>query len=522
MAPRAARCALGFGLALLGPTAASAESSVSRAPAPPCKLGVVGAGWGGVYTAWRLGIDADTSSGGIDAKDVCVFEAYSRPGGRTYGARIGDYVVDVGAYRFSGGMHLPADLIERALKMPSVCYDPTCNDDDIRKEVTWPYAEPLKKVVDFAGRNVGYSAPLEAMLGQLRLAGARLHFDSELVGIHRASSGWQLHFSNGHSVEVATVVLNVPRGVLAKLDGFPQAVAGRWPAINCTDRSFPKGLAEGRGTVKVYAVYEEAWWVSRLGLLRGTAEEMHTDPPVSIHYHDGEVLCRGGVDAGGEPLWRPAREVVQRKGCRGVLQVFYRHSQLCPASNPGCMEYWAGLPRANASDPLTIVGAESKLAQVLHSKLLSMHAETFEKLNVSSKGIKLPSAVAYSVWTRTGMLPEGDRGLQVSPEDVIFSGKRLPEHCGASSVPDYLDMVEGVGAWAGVAPHLHLVNNDFSASSSTSWHGPWAEMSLLGAERILRKAFNLSRPTWLNGSYYEKEVLRTTPRAPAVAGSLLV
>uniref|UniRef100_A0A7S1S867 Amine oxidase domain-containing protein n=1 Tax=Alexandrium catenella TaxID=2925 RepID=A0A7S1S867_ALECA len=417
-------------------------------------------------------------------------------------------------------MHLPADLIEHALKLPSVCYDPTCKDEDVRKEVVWPYAEPLRKVVDFAGRNVGFSAALEAMLGQLRLAGAQLHFDTELIGVHRSTAGWRLQFRSGLSVEVAAAVLNVPRGVLARLDGLPQAAAGRWPAVSCVDRSFPEGLSEGRGTVKVYAIYEEAWWVTRLGLLRGTLEELQTDPPVSIHYHDGEVLCRTSADVSGAPLWKPAREAAERKFCRGVLQVFYRHSQLCPTANPGCMEYWATLPRANASEPLTVVGAESRLAEVLHNKLLAMHMPTFKKMNVSSEGIKLPT-VAYSVWTRTGMLPEGDRGLQVSPEDLIFDG-RLPEHCGARSVREYQDMVEGIGAWAGAAPRLHFVNNDFSAHSATSWHGPWAEMSLLGAERVLQGAFRLARPAWLNESYYQREVLGAAPRPSAAAGSLLV
>ena len=36
-----------------------------------CPLAVVGAGWGGVYAAWRLAVDTKT----VNASDVCVFEA---------------------------------------------------------------------------------------------------------------------------------------------------------------------------------------------------------------------------------------------------------------------------------------------------------------------------------------------------------------------------------------------------------------------------------------------------------------
>mmetsp|Transcript_86494 Transcript_86494/g.253157 ORF Transcript_86494/g.253157 Transcript_86494/m.253157 type:complete len:521 (-) Transcript_86494:147-1709(-) len=520
MALRTLLLATASTLVVLGPIA-SAEPRATPAPAQFCKVGIVGAGWGGIYVSWRLGVDTGPEKGGVDAKDICIFEAYGRPGGRTYDTHVSDYLVDVGAYRFAGDMHLPADLIETALKLPSVCYDPTCTDDDVRGEVVWPYNEPLRKVVDFAGRNAGYGAPLELMLGQLRSAGARVQFGAELSGVEQAAEGWRLHFLSGSSAEVGSLVLNVPRIVLSRVTGLQKAFAGRWPAVSCVDRSFPKGVTEGRGTIKVYAVYEDAWWVSRLGLLRGTLEEMDTNPPVSIHYHDGEVLCRTGIDAGGAQIWKPAREVADRSVCRGVLQVFYRHSQLCPASNPGCMDYWAGLPRANASDPLTIAGAGSSVVEAVHKKLLAMHASNFHALNVSAAGIEAPKAVAYSFWARADVLPPGDRGLLSSPADVIFD-RDLPESCGAGSVRDYQDMVQGTGAWAGVAPGLHLANNDFCAGRSAAWHGPWAEMSLLGAERVLLGAFKLPRPAWLNESYYAREVQGAGLHKPDAAKAVLV
>ena len=85
-----------------------------------CKLAVVGAGWGGAYTAWRLAVDTQT----IPAADVCVFEANGRVGGRIYSLHglphFADLAVDIGGYRFQEVQKLPADLVWSALKMPTV------------------------------------------------------------------------------------------------------------------------------------------------------------------------------------------------------------------------------------------------------------------------------------------------------------------------------------------------------------------------------------------------------------------
>ena len=66
--------------------------------APSCGLAVVGAGTGGLYTAYRL-----VEEGVIEGSDVCVFEATDRVGGRLYSLRgfgpENDISVDAGGYR---------------------------------------------------------------------------------------------------------------------------------------------------------------------------------------------------------------------------------------------------------------------------------------------------------------------------------------------------------------------------------------------------------------------------------------
>eukprot|EP00931_Biecheleriopsis_adriatica_P062107 TRINITY_DN37398_c0_g1_i1.p1 TRINITY_DN37398_c0_g1~~TRINITY_DN37398_c0_g1_i1.p1 ORF type:complete len:526 (+),score=65.23 TRINITY_DN37398_c0_g1_i1:64-1641(+) len=488
-----------------------------------CNVSVVGAGWAGIYVAWRLLTGEEQVR-----QSVCLFEAYNRPGGRTYSTRIDDYVLDVGAYRFAGDMHLPADLITKALKLRSVCYDPTCNDDDVRAEVKWPYKLPLSKIVDFDGRHLGYGAALKAMLVEIEDAGGHIYLGAELHSVKRDDlrKVWKLQFkTNGQlkaPAEMASnsVLLNLPRSALERVGGLQEATSSRWPALQCSARQFPSTVTEGATTSKVYAIYEDAWWVSRLGLLRGVRENLTTSPPISIHYHDGEVVCiGGGEDAGGSLRWVPARQASKRQKCRGVLQVFYRHSQSCPSSFPDCMNYWTKVPRRNMSDPLTIVSkgprsthAENALILDVHQKLVEMHKTELISSGLSEEDIEAlaePSTLAYSVWYHQGTFPVGDEHMLSGPQDIIYSASDgFPSSCGVKSVEEFEDAVEGTGPWTNVGRGIHFANNDFYASSSSTWHGPWAEQSLLGAERMLVKAFGLKRPRWLNATYYGKQVLQ--------------
>jgi len=301
-----------------------------------------------------------------------------------------------------------------------------------------------------------------------------------------------------------------------RLPGFQEAVAERWPSLRCTDRDFPATVTEGATTTKVYAIYQDAWWVSKLDLLRGVRENLTTEPPVAIHYHDGEVLCLAGSrDVSRLRAWRPAREVprgVDVQECRGVLQVFYRHSQSCPSSFPHCMDFWAGLRRRSSADPLTLAeGLQGEdLRHLVHTKLLDMHRADFIARNISEEEIEQiaqPIDLAYSVWYHEGTFPAGDPGMLTGPQDLIYDPvKGFPSSCGVDSPEAFDEMVQGTGKFGHTAPGLYVVNNDFAAAERSAWHGPWAEQSLLAAERLLAKAFQLQRPEWLNETYYKRHI----------------
>lgn len=93
-----------------------------------CELVVVGAGAGGLYTAWRLIL-----AGKFSPERTCVFEVSDRVGGRAYSVRgddlppelvdLGVKSVDVGAYRSSSVMHPFVASLWSLFGLKTTCYD---------------------------------------------------------------------------------------------------------------------------------------------------------------------------------------------------------------------------------------------------------------------------------------------------------------------------------------------------------------------------------------------------------------
>lgn len=113
-------------LAVLSLLAASAGAS-SHGP-ESCDLVVVGAGAGGLYTAWRL-----IRAGKFSPERTCVFEMADRVGGRAYSVRgeelppelvdLGVKAVDVGAYRSSPVLHPFVASLWSLFGVKTTCYD---------------------------------------------------------------------------------------------------------------------------------------------------------------------------------------------------------------------------------------------------------------------------------------------------------------------------------------------------------------------------------------------------------------
>jgi hypothetical protein len=206
-----------------------------------CPHAIVGGGWAGVYSAWRLAIDSAL----VTPSDVCLFEARTAVGGRTYSVGVDGMTLDIGAYRFGFGMHLPADLIMHKLKLNVTCYEPSCAPDA-------EFNETLYRIVDADGRNAGYATAMRLMTSQLDAAGARIFYSHELTGIYDAAStqgdvqtvtgepiASLLHFAGGEVARSSSIMLNLPRGSIERLDPASVLFANRPNTqilTNCTVR----------------------------------------------------------------------------------------------------------------------------------------------------------------------------------------------------------------------------------------------------------------------------------------------
>eukprot|EP01006_Ploeotia_vitrea_P041447 TRINITY_DN66527_c6_g4_i2.p1 TRINITY_DN66527_c6_g4~~TRINITY_DN66527_c6_g4_i2.p1 ORF type:complete len:619 (-),score=85.79 TRINITY_DN66527_c6_g4_i2:296-2152(-) len=87
-----------------------------------CKAIVVGAGPGGVYSAWRL-----QTSGKYGRGEVCIFERNNRVGGRVNSVRgffpeHPKWTFDVGAYRFHTVFHPMVTALHEHFQVPIRCY----------------------------------------------------------------------------------------------------------------------------------------------------------------------------------------------------------------------------------------------------------------------------------------------------------------------------------------------------------------------------------------------------------------
>jgi hypothetical protein len=97
---------------------------------PSCTVSIIGAGPGGLYTAWRLATSTLTTR--IPASKICVFEQESRVGGRVYTVRsvpgvpeVNGYDIDMGAHRYNPQGEFFTSSVINALGLSSTLYPPS-------------------------------------------------------------------------------------------------------------------------------------------------------------------------------------------------------------------------------------------------------------------------------------------------------------------------------------------------------------------------------------------------------------
>ena len=435
-----------------------------------CAFASVGGGWAGIYAAWRVAIDSKKFS----PDQVCIFEASSRLGGRTYTVHGGDALeklnIDVGAYRFAFEQHLPSDLIRGPLGLPTACYIPSCQREPLDGNLT------LHKLIDpITNSSSGYGSALEAMLTALRSAGAHILSEQQCIAVRAdpdSASGLLLEWRGGGRTAAANVLLNLPRHALNALDKssvlFGDEATPRARALYDCSRESAQANYTREASVKVYAVYKDAWWRTKLGLVEGEVRDVGSGPPVYIRYHDGPVRCASAPAA----------------ACSGALLVQYAHT--LESGGGFYMPY-----RTGDTSPLSVLPhASSALPGLLHAKLVAMHAKRLRAAGVDPAKLAPPRAVVAGYWPHA--LSET---LHPAPDPLSFStapGHVLPRCLQGLSSRSYSAATRK--PLPGRA--LFVANNDWwLEEASVDLIAPyWAEVSLRVAERVLHDHLQLARP----------------------------
>lgn len=258
----------------------TAEESV--APLPEfCEVSAVGAGWAGVYFAFRQA---------LTGKKVCIFEGTDRIGGRTYSHRmdIGDetFTLDVGAYRFSPDMHLPGDVI-KLLGFKTACYEPNCPpaSQEFPEPFHFNYTAPLRRIVDAEGMPAGYVTAIRGMLDQILASGGQLFMEANLTDVQALHSQEVRLVFDTRAVLTKSVLLNLPRAPFLSLQSLRSDLPERTVQMaNCVKfdvptKFFPPGsFTLGKSLTKAYAYYADAWWHNHLNQTVGQWPENAFEP----------------------------------------------------------------------------------------------------------------------------------------------------------------------------------------------------------------------------------------------------
>ncbi|KAJ9471077.1 hypothetical protein DIPPA_09692 [Diplonema papillatum] len=478
----------GFATRRVGSTLACEHCDASLSAALPehCEIGIAGAGYSGIYFAWRLAIDTET----YDASDICIFEKNGRVGGRIFTVRdnIGglDIPLDVGGYRVSTEDRLPYDLITRGMSFATNCYDYKCQDNSCYAQD--PDEDVLCYKVTDAYANSQYSLPMETMLGQLKARGAHIFFGADVTNVESSGSdeGPSMtftinRFGTDYPINVTKALFNTP---LPWLLDMPESslfsMSKLKPTVQeCLPNAIPAEAA------KVYASYKKAWWHNQAGLMQGNFVNATSDPPLQGRYNDGPVRCKIGEGEDGRPVY--SNEPLPNADCSGALLVYYVYFGAT---------YWTDLQL----DPKSVL---SVFLPETHSEIINKTHETVMKFHVDAGLLtqEQADAIEYPESLYTGVFTAANGW---SP--MLSTCALLDDDAAAAKVTEFLQ--------PNIDYPLYLANHDYTDRNKTGW----AAGGIVMAERVLHEYFGMACPPWLSEYYCKREITgqpRPTTLPPA-------
>ncbi|KAL3942296.1 MAG: hypothetical protein SGARI_000313, partial [Bacillariaceae sp.] len=455
---------------------------------PSCKIAVVGAGTGGLYTALRM-----VDEGMVDASDVCIFEMTERVGGRLVSLRgLGpndDLTLDLGGYRtwpeFTPTAHA---LITDYLGIPMDCYDDS---------------EPCQvyNIVDIDGKKSGFATFVEAMMKRLTDGGACFYPYHELVKLEkREAVGDELDvaierqavpdlpvddmvtdlmFANGVTATATwTTILNIPQRPLLKV-----VRNSNFDAKDMLNSETLDALHSVQTVVaqKLYLYYPkgQVWW-RKLGIRTGDFEWEGDarNMLLSGRYHDGPVYCDDEDDP---------------DTCHGFLLAVYTNDM------SGNKAQFFRRYQRDREEPVTIFSnADLEGAELLrhaHERLVDFH----QLYNVDGSYTGFEATQAFS-------------GVQPPPYAFLSTwNTAIPWAGGAWHSWTDLDNIE-------LAQQPFVDHNLFVVNEAYSLLQGWAEGAVKVADEILEDHFGIDRP-WEFSVVDVNQLVRQTSSEECVASS---
>lgn len=232
--------------------------------------------------------------------------------------------------------------------------------------------------------------------------------------------------------------------------------------------------------LKLYALYDDPWWLTKLHRAEGTFTSVNASPPLVGRYHDG-------------PVRRDASGAIVGPG---ALEAVYTFS----LSHPQVRWY---LPFVSdlAEEPLTIT-TDSALLQPVHERLMEYHRDAFAAVGINASHVPPMRKVVLGVWT-TDRLARLPAPLSANMHEMVHTDQCPAEPCLAGlTPPTYNDIV----ASPNPQRNIHIANNDYAWTGFHDVPCCWAEQSLRSVERTLHTSWGLGRPTWLDSAYWQQVI----------------
>lgn len=326
---------------------------------------------------------------------------------------------------------------------------------------------PMAKVQSVY-RRVGMQSLVDGLLDAVVAAGVRLFYDTRVTGVQRVSDDprvMSVALKSGHQVRTGNVFLNIPKNELIALGTSSEP-------LRSAGVQFRQALSRlsQLSMSKMYCFWNEAWWISKLGLTKGifrTAEEtLYVG-----RYHDGDVICTDSSDL---------------TTCRGSLLVSYIGGSTTGAQsainirayNDDINTPWTSGSYVHRLVQGNMTRHEQMHFDEIHRQLRKSHASTFTAFGLDVQR-DLPDAAGciFSDWVGSGIY------LEHGPRD----GDDNPS-------ASFMRPAPGL--------NLSLVNEAWGES-----HG-WAESSLRSAERALYHLHDIGKPVWMDTPFHTSVVVK--------------